>query len=275
MKRFDRKFGETFLGELPRSPGVYLFRDVEGEVIYVGKAKDLRRRLSDYRNATRRKAHRKMRAIVRDAESVETRDVATEADALLLENELIREFRPQYNVDGAFDFLYPAIGSGLHEGRLLLCFSSEPEAYSALDLEWHGVFRPRWRARAAFDGFIDLFGQIGHAEPRSRLPEVPYRKGTQIVAFRRVPEAFLAAIRTFLAGESDALLEMLFLELLEESQARRAAKEVEAQLRFLREFYRDDARALRDARTRAQRKEVFVPGGERDGLFIRVRHDSV
>jgi len=274
MKRFDRKFGETFLGELPQSPGVYLFRDAEGEVIYVGKAKSLRRRLSDYRSASRRKAHRKMRAIVRDAESVETRDVATEADALLLENELIREFRPQYNVDGAFDFLYPAIGSGLHDGRLLLCFTSEPEVYSELGLEWHGVFRPRWRARAAFDGFIDLFGQIGHAEPRSRLPEVPYRKGSHVVVFRRVPEPFLPAIRTFLSGESDALLEMLFLELLEESGARRTAKEVQERLRFLKEFYQEDACGLRDARTRAKRDEAFVPGGERDSLFIRVRHDS-
>ena len=95
MKRFDRKFGETFLAELPQSPGVYLFKDEADVVIYVGKAKSLRRRLSDYRNASRRKAHRKMRAIVRDAATVETRDVATEADALLLENELIRELRPQ------------------------------------------------------------------------------------------------------------------------------------------------------------------------------------
>jgi len=234
MKRFDRKFGETFLSELPTSPGVYLFRDAEGEVIYVGKAKSLRRRLSDYRNATRRKAHRKMRAIVRDAESVETRDVATEADALLLENELIREFRPQFNVDGQFDLRYPAIGSGLHDGRLLLCFTSEPNVYSDLDLEWHGVFRPRWRARAAFDGFIDPFGQIGHAEPRSRLPDVPSRKGSHDVAFCPIPEPFLAAIRTFLAGESDPLLEMPFLALLEVSQASRSAKVVEEHFPFLK-----------------------------------------
>ena len=63
MKRFDRKFGVNFLKELPQSPAVYLFKDETGEVLYTGKAKNVRRRLSDYRNASRRKAHRKMRSI--------------------------------------------------------------------------------------------------------------------------------------------------------------------------------------------------------------------
>ena len=68
VRRFDRKFGKDFLGNLPAAPGVYLFRDEREEVLYVGKAKDIRRRLSAYRNATRRKPHRKMRTLVRECE---------------------------------------------------------------------------------------------------------------------------------------------------------------------------------------------------------------
>ena len=58
VRLFDRKFGADLLRETPREPGVYLFKDAEGQVLYAGKAKDLRRRLASYRNATRRKAHR-------------------------------------------------------------------------------------------------------------------------------------------------------------------------------------------------------------------------
>ena len=58
MRRFDRKFGADFLRELPEAPAVYLFKDEAGGVLYAGKAKNIRRRLAGYRNASRRKAHR-------------------------------------------------------------------------------------------------------------------------------------------------------------------------------------------------------------------------
>ena len=112
MRRFDRKFGADLVRELPESPAVYLFKDEAGQVLYAGKARNIRRRLASYRTAGRRKAHRKMRSLVREAHSVEVRLQASERDALLAENELIRSLRPRYNVDGAFDFLYPAIGAG-------------------------------------------------------------------------------------------------------------------------------------------------------------------
>jgi predicted GIY-YIG superfamily endonuclease len=274
MKRFDRKFGANFLSELAQSPGVYLFKDETGEVLYIGKAKNLRRRLSNYRNAGRRKAHRKMRTIVREAHSVEVRLQASEAEALLRENELIRELRPRYNVDGAFEFLYPAIGTGHHDRRLVLCFTSEPELFEALDLQWHGTFRPRLRARTAFDSLVELFGRLGHIEPRSRLPNAPRRRGARLVAVRRMPEELLTETRSFLDGEDDALLEILCTRLLEQREARRMAAEVEEQLRFLEDFYRYDIRRLREARHATGRSQSFVPRDERDSVFIQTRLES-
>src|SRR4029453_2100234 len=102
LRLFDGKFGSDRLRELPRQPGVYLFLDAKGRVLYAGKAKDLRRRLAGYRNASRRKAHRKMRTLVRLAASLEVRPQESETQALLLENQLIRTLRPPYNVDGAY-----------------------------------------------------------------------------------------------------------------------------------------------------------------------------
>jgi excinuclease ABC subunit C len=271
MRRFDRKFGADFLRELPEAPAVYLFKDEAGQVLYAGKAKNIRRRLSGYRIASRRKAHRKMRTLVRESHTLEVRLQESEGAALLLENELIRTLRPRYNVDGAYDFLYPAIGTGRHDGRLVLCYTSRPDAYEALDLRWHGTFRPRLRAREAFDSLAALLMRIGHAEPASRRPPAPRLRGSRVVALRRVPDALLEGCRAFLDGESDALLVDLFDALLESRQARRQAAEVESELRVLASFYRKDARRLRKARLAAGHAASFVPQGDRDALFIRAR----
>jgi excinuclease ABC subunit C len=271
---FDRKFGADRLLEVPREPGVYLFRDTLGRVLYAGKAKDLRRRLAGYRNASRRKAHRKMRTLVRLADSLEVRPQQSEAQALLLENRLIRTLRPPYNVDGAYAFLYPSLGVGRHEGRVLLAFTSTPEEWGGLDVRWHGCFRPRVRARAAFDALVALFARIGHLEPTSRLPDVRLRRGARLEAFRRVPAQLPAAANAFLAGDSTDLLSLLFDRLLESSVARREASEVEDDLRTLDDFARKDVAALRRALRKLGRSGC-VPRDERDALFIAARHGGL
>ena len=275
IRRFDRKFGVDLLRDLPAAPAVYLFKDEGGAVLYAGKAKNVRRRLASYRNAGRRKAHRKMRTLVREAHSLEVRLQASETEALLLENRLIRTLRPRYNVDGAYDFLYPAIGTGRGDGRLWLCFTSQPDAYADLRLRWHGTFRPRLRAREAFDLLVELLGRIGHLEPRSRLPKAPRLRGSRLVAVRRVPPTLLAPIRAFLDGESDVLISRLFDELLQSRQARREARDVQASLRGLADFYRRDALRLREARRFTGRRRHFVPQSQRDALFIQARMSAM
>jgi len=270
LRGFDAKFGADRLSALPQSPGVYLFLDDAGAVLYVGKAKDLRRRLTSYRNATRRKAHRKMRTLVRVAAALEVRPQESETQALLLENELIRTLRPPYNVDGAFSFLYPVLGVGSHDGRVLLAFTSTPDAWAALDVRWHGAFRSRRRARAAFDALVALLGRVGHPEPASRLPDVPLRRGVRLEAFRRVPPELVAAANAFLAGESTDLLTLLFERLLESSRARAEAPEVADELRTLRAFARTDVAPLQSA-LRATSGAAFVPADRRDALFIAAR----
>jgi len=271
MSLFDQKFGAERLADLPRGPGVYLFRDAEGCVLYAGKAKDLRRRLSGYRNASRRKAHRKMRALVREAASLEVRPHESEMQALLLENELIRTLRPRFNVDGAFAFLYPSLGVGRDAGRVLLAFTSTPDAWGSLDVRWHGCFRSRARTRAAFDALVALLGRLGHREPVSRLPVVPMRRGARLEAFRRLPSELAAAAGPFLAGESTALLALLSERLVERSSARREAAGVEQQLHLLDDFARKDVADLQRALQKTGRAG-WVPGQERDALFIAARH---
>jgi excinuclease UvrABC nuclease subunit len=271
-REFDRKFGEEWLQNLPASPAVYLFRDEQGEVLYVGKAKDVRRRLSGYRNASRRKRHGKMRALVREASSVEVRQHASERAALLEENALIRELRPRYNVDGAYCFLYPSIGVCERAGQALFCFTTRVDLWDGVDFRWYGSFRSRLRAKDAFDALIDLVTRIGHREPRTRLPELPRARGARVVAVRRFDSRHVSSLHRLLAGESRDALGELALALLEKPSARRDAGAIQEALQRLADFYATDITKLRAALGRLGREAAFVPQDERDALFIESRH---
>lgn len=271
LNTFDRKFGADLVRKLPETPGVYLFKDEAGDVLYAGKAKNIRRRLASYRTVGRRKAQHKMRTLVREAHSIEVRLQRSERDALLVENELIRALRPRYNVDGAFDFLYASVGTAFSDGHLRLSFTTAPDEFSSLGLQWHGVFRSRARALDAFDALTSVFARVGHREPRAQLPDAPRLRGSRWAGFRRVPEAWLSPLRAFFDGESDAVLGLLFESLLERRDARRDASDVQASLRCLRAFYRRDISELRWARQLGGWQGDYVPSAARDALFIEAR----
>jgi len=93
--------------DLPELPGVYRFYDKEQEIIYVGKAKRLKQRVSSYFNKTQDRT--KVVIMVRQIESIQFTVVETETDALLLENNLIKKHQPRYNVMLKDDKSYPWI----------------------------------------------------------------------------------------------------------------------------------------------------------------------
>lgn len=95
------------LSVIPESPGVYIYRDKEDKVLYVGKAKNLRKRVGQYfqRESDRPNA----RAMLRVFETVEYIVVQTETDALLLENNLIKTHQPPYNIMLKHGNFYPYI----------------------------------------------------------------------------------------------------------------------------------------------------------------------
>jgi excinuclease ABC subunit C len=87
------------LGDLPHKPGVYLMRDRFGTVIYVGKARDLRKRVSQYFQPSRRMGwDLKFNALVEAIHDFDVHVVKSEPEAILLEGRLIKEFHPRYNI---------------------------------------------------------------------------------------------------------------------------------------------------------------------------------
>ena len=97
----------SLLSTIPEKPGCYQYYDVKGTVIYVGKAKNLRKRISSY--FQKEHENRKTRVLVKQIHDLRYIVVDSEADALLLENNLIKQYQPRYNVMLKDDKTYPSI----------------------------------------------------------------------------------------------------------------------------------------------------------------------
>ncbi|PNE28851.1 excinuclease ABC subunit C [Tannerella sp. oral taxon 808] len=97
----------SLLSTIPEKPGCYQYYDAKGTVIYVGKAKNLRKRISSY--FQKEHENRKTRVLVKQIHDLRYIVVDSEADALLLENNLIKQYQPRYNVMLKDDKTYPSI----------------------------------------------------------------------------------------------------------------------------------------------------------------------
>src|SRR5690348_5329617 len=110
MSNFDSK---AFLATLTKQPGVYRMLDAEGRVIYVGKARNLKARVSSYFSAQPHTA--KTMAMMAQVANVEVTTTSSEIEALLLECNLIKRHRPRYNVMLRDDKSFPYIHLSTHE----------------------------------------------------------------------------------------------------------------------------------------------------------------
>ena len=98
---------EVQIKSLPALPGVYQYYDSDGKILYVGKAKNLKKRVASY--FIKKHANGKTRVLVKKITSIKHIIVETESDALLLENNLIKKYQPRYNVLLKDDKTYPWI----------------------------------------------------------------------------------------------------------------------------------------------------------------------
>ncbi len=148
-----QRFSKSEYSKLPNEPGVYKFISNEGVIIYVGKAKNLIKRVSSYFNKSS-EFNRKTIKLVQEINEIEFTIVNSEFDALLLENNLIKENQPKYNILLKDDKSFPSI-----------CISNErfPRIYSTrrIDKSLGEYFGP-YTSVKAMNGVIDLIQKLYH-----------------------------------------------------------------------------------------------------------------
>jgi excinuclease ABC subunit C len=140
-------------GEIPQQPGVYRFRDASQRVLYVGKAKNLRARLSNY-FAPLASLHERTRRMVLSAASVEWTVVGTEFEALQLEFTWINEFDPPFNVQFRDDKSYPYLAITLGEDVPRVLVTRNRNLKSA---RYFGPYTKVWAIRETVDLMLKAF----------------------------------------------------------------------------------------------------------------------
>lgn len=140
-------------GSIPTQPGVYRFRDPKGRVIYVGKAKNLRARLSSYFQDLRN-LHARTATMVTTAASVEWTVVKTEVEALQLEYSWIKEFDPRFNVKYRDDKSYPwlAVTVGEEFPRVMVGRGAKRKG-----TRYFGPYSHAWAIRETVDILLRVF----------------------------------------------------------------------------------------------------------------------
>lgn len=243
-------------GSIPTNPGSYQFKDEHGRVIYVGKASNLRSRVSNYfQDVTQ--LHPRTAAMVTAATSVEWIEVRNEVEALILEYSLIKQHRPRFNVRLRDDKSYPFLAVTLDEEypRAVVMRGTKRKG-----TKYFGPFPHAWAIRETLDLLLRTFpvrtcsqGKFNQHHKLGRpclLFHIEKCSGPCVGAVDNAVYAeYVKQFCSFLEGETDAVVDQL------QSEMQAASKEME---------YEKAAR-LRDRLAGVQRaieKQQMV--GERD-----------
>ena len=244
------------VGTIPTSPGSYQFKDEHGRVIYVGKAANLRSRVSNYFQDVSQ-LHPRTAAMVTTATSVEWIEVRNEVEALILEYSLIKQHRPRFNVRLRDDKSYPFLAVTLDEKypRAVVMRGTKRKG-----TKYFGPFPHAWAIRETLDLLLRTFpvrtcsqGKFNQHQRLGRpclLFHIEKCSGPCVGAVSdEVYTEYVKQLCSFLEGETDAVVEQL------QTEMQLASKEME---------YEKAAR-LRDRLAGVQRaieKQQMV--GERD-----------
>jgi len=251
---------EAKLQQIPQGPGVYLYRDAEGQTIYVGKAKSLRNRVRTYFQQSRNLDERKdqMMDAIEDLEFIMT---DTEGEALALENNLIKQHKPKYNILLRDDKTYPFIKLSVNEPFPRTIITRRIRKDGAL---YYGPFFPAGLARKTLKLIERYFLirncniQIDGKRPRPCLQYYIHRclgpcvEG--LTSYEQYQEA-VKDVKLLLEGRNDDLVERLQAKM--EEAAGNEQYEIAA-------HYRD---AIQTMETLAERQKMAVMGYDDIDIF--------
>ncbi|MEX1014635.1 MAG: GIY-YIG nuclease family protein [Candidatus Paceibacterota bacterium] len=130
---------EDLYKNMPDSPGVYIMQDKSGEIIYIGKAANLKKRVSSY---FKRPHDKRIESMVQKIESIDYRETNSALEALILEASLIKEYEPKFNIKEKDDrsFLWVKITDKEEYPRVILVRGTEKSAENDKKSSWYGPF---------------------------------------------------------------------------------------------------------------------------------------
>ncbi|REL24534.1 nucleotide excision repair endonuclease [Rhodohalobacter sp. SW132] len=278
------RLGAEVFDSVPTTPGIYRFYDREGNLLYVGKAKNLRRRIFTYKQASSGSVSGKVARMIGRIGSFDFEETETEMEALLLENRWIREKRPPFNHANkqteAYYYVYIQISKESLEFRLAMRIHEETEPE-----HWHGSFKGHRPVRIAFGRMLQL---LWMAENRCCCPHhLPVQLTRRLTPMRytlywngKNSLSYLCnlkdLINRWITGEACELLDLFNVWIGEgENMTPFQARYLESGLETLRQFY--------ERKLVVHRKlQKLLPEGDRlisqeclDDYLARISHTTL
>ncbi|MEW6055962.1 MAG: nucleotide excision repair endonuclease [Bdellovibrionota bacterium] len=269
------RLGAEFFKSLPKVPGVYMMRDRAGAILYVGKAKNLRARLASYKLARPNTVSRKVLRMLRLTQSIEFEICASETEALLRENQLLREHRPPFNVvnthpESYYFIVLKAVRSHDLASRMVH-LQLTTRAVSPEDQEgWvFGVFKGRRITRRSFQALLRLLSALAAKDETFYFPTPLVRYRIPYCYSLEVPKHLVGMLRAFLNGNSRRFLDELFVRLLENQSIPKFVHHVISEdLKQVDEFYRHACRRVRALKRKHGIRRRTIAQEEIDDLLV-------
>jgi len=270
----EERLGNNYFKNLPTTPGIYRFYDKNNELLYVGKAKNLRTRVFSYKRAKSGQVSRKVSRLIGRIDRLEYEKTDTERDALLLENRWIRGKRPPFNSANkqteAYYFIYYSPGPDGLEFRLTMRIHDETDP-----VNWYGSFKGHAPVRRSLGCLLQLLWMAEHGlHSPQHLPVQLTRRLTPIHFYMSLSEnsptrsfGVTDAIKDWFLGESCRVLKFVSIQIEHgtDSLSPFQVRFLEDRLHHLKTFY--DRALIRHKSLRGRQRHIAQD--ELDDLAVK------
>ena len=299
-----QRMGSDFFKLLPKGPGIYRMLGREGELLYVGKAKNLKDRLSSYKQVKPGQSPRKVLRLIRLIAKIEWEECETEERAFLRENELLRKHHPPFNVLNTHPENYYFIGFKSTRCHFNFCLTTQgPSGVRGPTEEFclFGAFKGRSLMRDGYGALLRLLWASlakGELTERFEFPSVLVRRKVPYVyslylqqdsdqlsldalttglevSGRLTKLEWERSIHRFLKGTSMGLLEHLTKRLLEQTRIPSFMNHyIQENLEILKDFYEFGPRRNYRLKKFHGIKDSILPQDQIDDLLVTYRMRS-
>ncbi len=213
LNPLSSRLGVEFFSQLPSCPGVYYMHHEDGRILYIGKAKSLRGRLADYKNARPGRVPDHTIELIENIASIRWEEHRTEKAALSREIDLIRAIRPPYNIRGTEEipYFYIATQAG-PEALLKIQLTTRRECVRGYRV--HGCYPNRYATKRGYIALLRLLFAATTSQARFSFPARISRESPPYAYAMTLPNEFLKPLEQFLDGKTISLLRILIERML-------------------------------------------------------------
>jgi predicted GIY-YIG superfamily endonuclease len=241
------EFSNEFFQTIPEQPGIYIMKDKEGNILYVGKSKNLQQRLRSYRYAQPTSISKKVLKIISQVREISWEPLKSEKEALLRENNLLRKHRPEYNHVNTRPETYYYVIFSQKKNNLTLSLTMVEKSLGSNDV--YGCFKGFGRVYRGLGSLMRILWMLNHLD--QDIMQIPMklmqRKPPEHFTFsyaeylkKKNKKRFTYLIKRYLKGTSDLLIHETGRMIKDsiETDNHFIKKLIEIDLNELEDFYR-------------------------------------